>query len=82
MLTQNLSICFTPIEEVEDGRIQKHLYDQKFWRMTSRIMENGYEHFANQIGQKIRYENEKLKKKSKQVGKDKSNKRKKEKEKI
>jgi len=58
------SVFATPIEEVEDGRIQKHLYDQKFWTDDEQgLRENGYEHFANQIrDEKIRYENEKLEK--------------------
>ena len=58
------SVFATPIEEVEDGRIQKHLYDQAFWTDDEQgLRENGYEHFANQIrDEKIRYENEKLEK--------------------
>ena len=58
------SVFATPIEEVEDGRLQSHLYDQKFWTDDEQgLRENGYEHFANQIrDEKIRYENEKLEK--------------------
>ena len=58
------SIFATPIEEVEDGRIQKHLYDQSFWTDDEEgLRENGYEHFANQIrDEKIRYEQDKINK--------------------
>ena len=52
----------TPIEEIEDGRLQSHLYDQKFWTDDEEgLRENGYEHFANHIRQqKIDYENKKI----------------------
>ena len=39
-----------PIEEIEDGRLQQHLYDQKFWVDDEEgLRENGFEHFASQI---------------------------------
>ena len=58
------SVFATPIEEVEDGRIQKHLYDQTFWTDDEQgLRENGYEHFANQIrDEKIKYEQDKINK--------------------
>ena len=58
------SIFATPIEEVEDGRIQQHLYDQSFWTDDEEgLRENGYEHFANQIrDEKIKYEQDKINK--------------------
>ena len=58
------SIFATPIEEIEDGRLQKHLYDQKFWTDDEQgLRENGYVKFADDIrAEKIRFENEKLEK--------------------
>ena len=58
------SVFATPIEEVEDGRIQQHLYDQSFWTDDEEgLRENGYEHFANQIrDEKIKYEQDKINK--------------------
>ena len=53
-----------PIEEIEDGRLQQHLYDQKFWTDDEdALRENGYVKFADDIrAEKIRFENEKLEK--------------------
>ena len=53
-----------PIEEIEDGRLQQHLYDQKFWTDDEQgLRENGFEHFANQIRDaKLKYENDKIEK--------------------
>ena len=53
-----------PIEEIEDGRLQQHLYDQKFWVDDEQALrENGYEHFANNIrDEKIRFEQERINK--------------------
>ena len=53
-----------PIEEIEDGRLQKHLYDQAFWTDDEEgLRENGFEHFANQIRDaKLKYENDKIEK--------------------
>lgn len=53
-----------PIEEIEDGRLQQHLYDQKFWTDDEEgLRENGYVKFADDIrAEKIRFENEKLEK--------------------
>ena len=56
------SVFATPIEEVEDGRIQQHLYDQKFWTDDEDgLRANGFEHYANQIrDEKVRFEQEKM----------------------
>ena len=53
-----------PIEEIEDGRLQQHLYDQKFWTDDEEgLRENGYEHFANNIrDEKVKFEQEKINK--------------------
>ena len=53
-----------PIEEIEDGRLQQHLYDQKFWTDDEEALRaNGYEHFANNIrDEKIKFENQKIEK--------------------
>ena len=53
-----------PIEEIEDGRLQKHLYDQAFWTDDEEgLRENGYEHFANNIrDEKVKFEQEKINK--------------------
>ena len=53
-----------PIEEIEDGRLQQHLYDQKFWTDDEdALRENGFEFFANNIrDEKVRYEQEKINK--------------------
>ena len=53
-----------PIEEIEDGRLQQHLYDQKFWVDDEQALrENGFEHYANQIrDEKVRFEQEKMEK--------------------
>ena len=55
-----------PIEEIEDGRLQQHLYDQKFWTDDEEALrENGYEKFANDIrNEKLRFENEKIAKRN------------------
>ena len=51
-----------PIEEIEDGRLQQHLYDQKFWTDDEDgLRANGFEHYANQIrDEKVRFEQEKM----------------------
>ena len=56
------TVFATPIEEIEDGRLQKHLYDQAFWTDDEEgLREHGYEVFANTIRQqKIDYENKKI----------------------
>ena len=53
-----------PIEEIEDGRLQQHLYDQKFWTDDEdQLRRYGYEKFANTIrDEKIKYENAKIEK--------------------
>ena len=53
-----------PIEEIEDGRLQQHLYDQKFWTDDEdALRENGYVKFADDIrAEKIRFENQKMEK--------------------
>ena len=58
------NVFATPIEEIEDGRLQQHLYDQKFWTDDEdALRENGYVKFADDIrAEKIRFENEKLEK--------------------
>ena len=58
------TVFATPIEEIEDGRLQKHLYDQAFWTDDEQgLRENGYEHFANQIrDEKIKFEQDKINK--------------------
>ena len=58
------TVFATPIEEIEDGRLQQHLYDQKFWTDDEdALRENGYVKFADDIrAEKIRFENEKLEK--------------------
>ena len=58
------SIFAKPIEEVEDSRLQQHLYDQKFWTDDEQgLRENGFEHYANQIrDEKLRFEKEKMEK--------------------
>ena len=58
------TIFATPIEEIEDGRLQQHLYDQKFWTDDEdALRENGYVKFADDIrAEKIRFENEKIEK--------------------
>ena len=58
------SIFATPIEEVEDGRLQQHLYDGKFWTEDEDgLRANGYVHKADQIRQaREEFENEKINK--------------------
>ena len=58
------SVFAKRIEEVEDARLQQHLYDQKFWTDDEEgLRENGFEHFANQIrDEKARFEQEKMEK--------------------
>ena len=58
------SIFAKPIEEVEDSRLQQHLYDQKFWTEDEEALrEAGYEKFANDIrNAKLKFENEKMQK--------------------
>ena len=58
------SVFAKRIEEVEDARLQQHLYDQKFWTDDEEgLRENGFEHFANQIrDEKVRFEQEKMEK--------------------
>ena len=53
------TVFATPIEEIEDGRLQKHLYDQAFWTDDEdQLRKHGYEKFANTIrDEKIKYEN-------------------------
>ena len=58
------TVFATPIEEIEDGRLQQHLYDQKFWTDDEdQLRRYGYVKFADDIrAEKIRFENEKLEK--------------------
>ena len=58
------SVFAKRIEEVEDSRLQQHLYDQKFWTDDEEgLRENGFEFYANNIrDEKIRYEQEKINK--------------------
>ena len=58
------SVFATPIEEIEDSRLQQHLYDQKFWTEDEEALrEAGYEKFANDIrNAKLKFENEKMQK--------------------
>ena len=58
------SVFATPIEEIEDSRLQQHLYDQKFWiEDEDALRQAGYEKFANDIrNEKLRFENEKMQK--------------------
>ena len=44
------SVLATPIEEIEDARLQQHLYDQAFWTDDEdQLRRYGYEKFANTI---------------------------------
>ena len=56
------SVFAKRIEEVEDARLQQHLYDQKFWTEDEEgLRANGFEHYANQIkDEKVKYEQEKI----------------------
>ena len=58
------SIFAKPIEEVEDSRLQQHLYDQKFWTEDEDgLRANGFEYYANQIrDEKVRFEQERINK--------------------
>ena len=58
------SVFAKRIEDVEDARLQQHLYDQKFWTDDEdALRENGFEFFANNIrDEKVRYEQEKINK--------------------
>ena len=58
------SVFAKRIEEVEDARLQQHLYDQKFWTDDEDgLRANGFEHYANQIrDEKVRFEQEKMEK--------------------
>ena len=58
------SVFATPIEEIEDGRLQAHLYDGNFWTDDEEgLRANGYEHKANQIREaKIKFEQDKINK--------------------
>ena len=58
------SVFAKRIEEVEDARLQQHLYDQKFWTDDEEgLRANGFEHYANQIrDEKVRFEQEKMEK--------------------
>ena len=58
------AIFATPIEEIEDSRLQQHLYDQAFWTDDeAQLRQYGYEKFANTIrDEKIKYENDKIEK--------------------
>mgnify|MGYP003150868547 CR=1 FL=1 len=58
------SVFAKPIEEIEDGRLQSHLYDGNFWTDDEDgLRANGYEHKANMIrDEKIKYEQEKINK--------------------
>ena len=58
------SVFAKRIEDVEDARLQQHLYDQKFWTEDEEALrEAGYEKFANDIrNAKLKFENEKMQK--------------------
>ncbi len=58
------SVLATPIEQIEDSRLQAHLYDQKFWTEDEdQLRRHGYEKFANTIrDEKIKFENQKMEK--------------------
>ena len=58
------SVLATPIEQIEDSRLQAHLYDQKFWTDDEdQLRKHGYEKFANTIrDEKIKFENQKMEK--------------------
>ena len=58
------SVFATPIEKIEDGRLQQHLYDGNFWTDDEEgLRANGYEHKANMIAaEKIKYQNDKINK--------------------
>jgi len=58
------AVFATPIEEIEDARLQQHLYDQAFWTDDEdQLRRYGYEKFANTIrDEKIKYENDKIEK--------------------
>ena len=58
------SVLATPIEEIEDSRLQAHLYDQKFWTDDEEALrEAGYEKFANDIrNEKIKFEQDRINK--------------------
>ena len=58
------SVLATPIEQIEDSRLQAHLYDQKFWTEDEdQLRKHGYEKFANTIrDEKIKFENQKMEK--------------------
>ena len=58
------SVFARPIEEIEDGRLQQHLYDGKFWTEDEDgLRAAGYEHKANQIREaKIKFEQDKINK--------------------
>ena len=58
------SILATPIEEIDDSRIQAHLYDQKFWTEDEdQLRHYGYEKFANTIrDEKKKFEQDKINK--------------------
>ena len=58
------SVFAKRIEEVEDARLQQHLYDQKFWTEDEdQLRQHGYEKFANTIrDEKIKFENQKMEK--------------------
>ena len=56
------SVFAKRIEEVEDARLQQHLYDQKFWTEDEDgLRANGFEYYANQIrDEKVKFEQEKM----------------------
>ena len=58
------SVFATPIEEIEDSRLQQHLYDQKFWTEDEdALRQAGFEKFANDIRDaKVKFEQEKMNK--------------------
>ncbi len=53
-----------PIAEIDDGRLQQHLYDNAFWIDDEEALRaNGYEKFANDIrDEKVKFEQEKINK--------------------
>ena len=58
------AVFATPIEEIEDSRLQQHLYDQKFWiEDEDALRKAGFEKFANDIRDaKVKFEQEKMNK--------------------
>ena len=58
------AVFATPIEEIEDARLQQHLYDQAFWTDDEdQLRQYGYEKFANTIrDEKKKFEQDKINK--------------------